>query len=276
MGANGTVGGDRPLVLRAAGRTGRLIAGAAGLAIRAVTDVPQPGHRDRTPDGWGAPPPPPEPGGPARTAPVVRLTAARLGEATLGLAAVTTRRALDVAAAAAMPVEAAATIVVRAGTAVAGRSRLAGRVDRLARIGRAEQRRNEREAALLLRRAWRQSVASAVAAADVDAVIRRVDLDAVVRRIDVDAVVRRVDLDAVIVRLDIPVLVERVLDDIDLGRIVRESSTGAAAEAVDAVRSRSAGADRAINEFVDRVVLRRPSRDGTEPAPSEPGRRAPP
>ncbi|TDC48563.1 hypothetical protein E1212_20885 [Jiangella ureilytica] len=294
MGGNGTAGTGRPLVLRAAGRAGRVVAGAAGLALRAATDVPtRLGGHHRTPDGWDAPPAPPAPGGHDETAAVVRLAAARLGEAALGLAAVTSRRALDVAAAAALPVEAAATIAVRAGTAVAGRSRLAGRIDRLARVGRVEQRRNEREAALLLRSAWQRSVARAVAATDVDAVLDRidldavvakvdldalvaqVDLDAVVARLDVDAVVGRVDLDALIARLDIPVLVEQVLDDVDLGRIVRESSTGMAAETVDAVRSRSAGADRAINGFVDRVVLRRPPRDGSVPAPSEPGR-APP
>lgn len=309
MGANATAGTGRPLVLRVAGRAGRVVAGAAGLAVRAVTDVPlrpdgvslghdgvspgpggvgrgpRPGHRERTPDGWEAPPAPPTADGHRETAAVVRLAAARLGEAALGLAAVTTRRALDVASAVALPVEAAATIAVRAGTAVAGQSRLAGRIDRLARIGRVEQRRNEREAALLLRSAWQRSVARAVAATDVDAVLdqldlnavvarvdldalmAQVDLNAVVARLDVDAVVSRVDLDALIVRLDIPVLVEQVLDDIDLGRIVRESSTGMAAETVDAVRSRSAGADRAINGFVDRVVLRRPPRDGPGPAP---------
>ncbi|TDD64283.1 hypothetical protein E1262_28715 [Jiangella aurantiaca] len=268
MGANGTAGTGRPAALRAAGRTGRVVAGAAGLAIRALTELTRtppdgPSRARRTADGLAAPPPPPAPYS-VKTTAVVRLTAARLGEAALGLATVTTRRALDVAAAAAMPVEAAATIVVRTGTSIASRNGAAGRIDRLARIGREEQRRNEREAALLLRSAWRRSIGRAVAATDVDAVLDEVDLD---------AVVRRVDLDAVVVRLDIPALVERVLDDIDLGRIVRESSAGMAAETVDAVRVRSAGADRAINGFVDRVVLRRPPRDAVPAA--EPGR-APP
>jgi hypothetical protein len=254
---------------RTVGWAGRVVAGTAGLAVRTLRDVagsgpdgvsPRPDgvslRPDRTPDGRTAPPPPP----PAETIAVARLAAVRLGEAALGLAAVTVRRTLDVASAAAMPIEAAATIIVRTGTSVAGRSatagRIAGRIDRLARIGREEQRRNEREAALLLRSAWRRSVARVVAETDVDAVVGQVDLDAVVDRIDIDAVVAR---------LDIPTLVERVLDDIDLGRIVRESSTGMAAETVGAVRSRSAGADRAINGFVDRVVLRRPPRDGAAP-----------
>lgn len=260
---------------RTAGWAGRVVAGTAGLAIRALRDVtaPRPDGVSLRPEGvslrpdgvslrpGGTPPPPPPPPAPdAEPAAIARLAVVRLSQAALGLAAVTTRRALDVAAAAAMPVEAAATAVVRASTSVAGRSatagRIAGRIDRLARIGREEQRRNEREAALLLRSAWRRSVAGAVTEADLDAVIAGIDLD---------AVVARVDLDAVIARLDIPALVEKVLDDIDLGKIVRESSAGMATETVGAVRVRTAGADRAINGFVDRVVLRRPPRDGVAP-----------
>ncbi|WP_053208145.1 hypothetical protein [Jiangella muralis] len=291
MGADGT---ERPAAVRAAGRFGRVLVGGAGLTVRGLTRLvaPSPARESRpeggpagpagaigqTADGPAVPPPPPPPERPETEATVV-AAAGRLGEAALGLAALTSRRALDVAAGVAMPVEAAASIVVRAGAVVAGRTGMARRVDRLARIGREEQRRNEREAALLFRSAWRRSVVGAVAATDVgavldevdvDGIVRRVDLDgvvgsvdlnAVVSRVDLDAVVERVDLDAVIVRLRVPELVERVLDDIDLGRIVRESSAGMAAETVDAVRVRSAGADRALNGFVDRVVLRRRPRD---------------
>ncbi|PZF79639.1 hypothetical protein C1I92_30155 [Jiangella anatolica] len=182
----------------------------------------------------------------------------RLGEAALGLTALAGRRVLDVAAGVAMPVEAAASVMMRSGGSVARRTGVARRVDRLARIGRDEQRRNERMAADLLRSAWRRSVAQALADADVEAALAGVDLDAIVARVDVDAVVERVG---------VPELVERVLDDVDLGRIVRESSAGMAAETVDAVRWRSAGADRALNGFIDRVVLRRSPRDGSRSPP---------
>lgn len=245
----------RPATVRAAGGAVRVLAGGAGLAVRGLTTLVGPvPARGRTADGHVAP-------APARPG-AARAAAVRLGEAALGLAAVTGRRTLDVAAGAALPLEAAASVAARAGGFVAGRTGLAGRVDRLARTGRTEQRRNEREAALLLRSVWRRAVARAVAETDLDAVLDEIDVDAIVRRLDVDAVVQRVDLDAVVTRLRVPELVERVLDDIDLGRIVRESSAGMAAETVEAVRVRSAGADRAVNGFVDRVVLRRPPRDG--------------
>lgn len=293
MGRDGTDGATRrPAAVRLAGRAGRVLAGGAGLAIRALTPggLGTPGTPGtRTPDGLAAPPPPPVTYD-HQTA-IVQVAAVRLGEAALGMAALTSRRVLDVAAGVAMPVEAAAAMVVRAGGAVAGRTGMARRIDGLARVGREEQRRNERAAALLLRSAWRRSVDRVVTETDLDAVVeavlaevdvngvvRRVDLDAIVSRVDVDAVVARVDLNAVVDRLGVPDLVERVLDDIDLSRIVRESSAGMAAETVDAVRVRSAGADRAINGFVDRVVLRRPPRNGAR-APAEPADgtgRAPP
>ncbi|SEE64232.1 hypothetical protein [Jiangella alba] len=288
----GTDGTERPAAVRAAGRFGRVLAGGAGLTVRGLTSLvaptPAPGPASangRTADGQPAPPRPPERHATrAETGATVIAAAGRLGEAALGLAALTSRRTLDVAAGVAMPIEAAASVLVRAGGVVAGRTGVTRRVDRLARIGREEQRRNEREAALLFRSAWRRSVVGAVAVTDVgavldevdvdgivrrvdlDGVVRRVDLNAAVSRVDIDAVVERVDLDAVIVRLRVPELVEQVLDDIDLGRIVRESSAGMAAETVDAVRVRSAGADGVLNGFVDRVVLRRPPRDGARVA----------
>lgn len=275
MGTDGAT--RRPAAVRLAGRAGRVLAGGAGLAIRTLT----PGTLGtRTPDGLAAPPPPP--GENDHQTAIVQVAAVRLGEAALGVAALTSRRVLDVAAGVAMPVEAAAAMVVRAGGAVAGRTGLARRIDGLARVGREEQRRNERAAALLLRSAWRRSVDRVVASTDldavVDAVLAEVDLDAIVSGLDVDAVVARVDLNAVVDRLGVPDLVERVLDDIDLSRIVRESSAGMAAETVDAVRVRSAGADRAINGFVDRVVLRRPPRNGARvpPGPADGTGRAPP
>ncbi len=287
MGTDGAT--RRPAAVRLAGRAGRVLAGGAGLAVRALTPGTLGTLGTRTPDGLAAPPPPSEDND-HQTA-IVQVAAVRLGEAALGVAALTSRRVLDVAAGVAMPVEAAAAIVVRAGGAVAGRTGLARRIDGLARVGREEQRRNERAAALLLRSAWRRSVDRVVAETDLDAVVdavlaevdvngvvRRVDLDAIVSRVDVDAVVARVDLNAVVDRLGVPDLVERVLDDIDLSRIVRESSAGMAAETVDAVRVRSAGADRAINGFVDRVVLRRPPRNGARvpPGPADGTGRAPP
>jgi hypothetical protein len=91
-------------------------------------------------------------------------------------------------------------------------------------------------------------------------VVRRVDLDRVARHLDLDGVVARVDLEAVVARLDLIGLAERVVDGIDLPRIIRESTGSVASEGIRGVRMQSIEADQAVARFVDRVLLRRGSR----------------
>jgi hypothetical protein len=91
---------------------------------------------------------------------------------------------------------------------------------------------------------------------DVDAVAARIDVDAIARRIDVDAVVGRVDLDAVVARIDVPGLTEQVIDEVDLGEIIRESSSTMASETVDALRVQGMRVDGLVSRIVDRILLR--------------------
>jgi hypothetical protein len=91
-------------------------------------------------------------------------------------------------------------------------------------------------------------------------VIRRVDLDRVAQGLDVDAVVARVDLNAPVARLDLIPLAEYVVDGIDLPKIIRESSGTVASEGLRQVRLTSFEADRALAQFMDRVMLRRGAR----------------
>src|SRR5215207_1679074 len=60
---------------------------------------------------------------------------------------------------------------------------------------------------------------------DLDEIVARVDVDAVAARIDLDAIVSRVDIDAIVARVDLPALTEGVSDEVDLGEIIRESSS---------------------------------------------------
>jgi hypothetical protein len=91
---------------------------------------------------------------------------------------------------------------------------------------------------------------------DVDAVAARIDVDAIARRIDVDAVVGRVDLDAIVARIDVPGLTEQVIDEVDLGEIIRESSSTMASETVDALRVQGMRVDGLVSRIVDRMLLR--------------------
>jgi hypothetical protein len=95
-----------------------------------------------------------------------------------------------------------------------------------------------------------------VARVDVDAIAQRIDLDAIVRRLDLDAAVARVDIDAILARIDLPELTEQVIDEVDLGEIIRESSSTMATETVDALRVQGMRVDSLVSRIVDRILQR--------------------
>jgi hypothetical protein len=95
---------------------------------------------------------------------------------------------------------------------------------------------------------------------DLDAVAARIDLDAIAGRIDLDAIVGRVDLDAILSRIDLGGLTEQVIDEVDLGEIIRESSSTMASETVDALRVQGMHLDGLVSRIVDRVLLRQGER----------------
>jgi hypothetical protein len=115
--------------------------------------------------------------------------------------------------------------------------------------------------------AGRLDVDAVVARVDIAAVLHRLDLNEIVREgvdldglvgsVDIDAAAARLDLDAVIGRLDLVGLVQRVLAEIDLPEIIRESTGAVASDTVRGVRMQTISADDAIGRAVDRLRLRR-------------------
>ena len=127
---------------------------------------------------------------------------------------------------------------------------------------------------------------------DVDAIVAGLDLDELVRRIDVRSVVDRLPLDdivgrstsmgssarrprsgrptdgpgrvaakldveAVINRVDLTAIARRVIEELDLIELIRDSMGSITSETVGGIRVQSANADRAISRLVDRVLRRR-------------------
>ena len=104
-----------------------------------------------------------------------------------------------------------------------------------------------------------------------DLVISRVDLRVVIEdalnqldltqvvldRVDLDAVVDAVQLDPVIDRLPITDIAEYVIEQVDLPQIIRQSTGGVAADAIDAARLASYRTDVGVAQFVDRLIFRR-------------------
>ncbi|MGH2814938.1 MAG: hypothetical protein ACRDLC_07245, partial [Actinomycetota bacterium] len=104
---------------------------------------------------------------------------------------------------------------------------------------------------------------------DLDEIVDRVDVDAIAARIDLDAIVARVDLDAIVSRIDLAGLTEQVIDEVDLGEIIRESSSTMATETVDALRVRGMRVDGLVSRIVDRILFREGQRQ-TGPLLDEP------
>jgi hypothetical protein len=95
----------------------------------------------------------------------------------------------------------------------------------------------------------------------IDAILDRVDVDAIVRRVDVDALMRRVDVDAIVQRVDVPSLVTGVLENIELGDIIADSTTNIATSARDTARVRAIRVDGGLAGVIDRILRRQRARD---------------
>jgi hypothetical protein len=150
-------------------------------------------------------------------------------------------------------------------------------LDGWAARGLAEQR-HAQEVAVRASRALIAAMAAAVvdeldldqvvARVDLNRIVERIDVDAIAGRIDLDAVLGGVDLDAVVARIDLPGLTEQVMDEVDLGEIIRESSSTIASETVDALRVQGMRVDGLVSRLVDRVLLRQGQRQ-TGPLPQQ-------
>jgi hypothetical protein len=91
---------------------------------------------------------------------------------------------------------------------------------------------------------------------DVGRLLDRIDVEAVVDRVDANALVQRVDVQALLTRVDMVGIVSEVLDEIDIGAIVRESTGSITGDAVDGARVTAMRLDTFVGRVADRVLLR--------------------
>ena len=127
----------------------------------------------------------------------------------------------------------------------------------------------------------REALAQAVTDRAVELVMSAVDLNAVLGQVDINQLLDRIDINQLLDRIDINRLLDRMdLDDLlqhidldalvqqtDLGAIIAASSSGAAGEVLDVVRSQAVGLD----EFLARWIARLRRRPYTGP-PGPPDR----
>jgi hypothetical protein len=102
---------------------------------------------------------------------------------------------------------------------------------------------------------------------DVNDIIGRIDLNRVMGEVDLNALMSKVDLDAMLERVDFGKLTDRLIEEVDLRQIMRESSSSITSEAVDAVRVQGMNADRFVDRLVDRILFRKNGRDLAGPVP---------
>jgi hypothetical protein len=215
-----------------------------------------------------------------------------LAAAALGLAVEAQRRSWDAAAAVAGRVGWPVRVLARPAVAFTQGSVAVARhhldLDGWAARGLAEQRRVQAAAVRAIRASIAVLVAAVLDEIDLDQVVARVDLDQavdrmdfdrivdridlnqIVARLDLDAIVAQVDIDAILARVDLPELTEQVIDEVDLGEIIRESSSTMASETVDTLRVQGMRVDGLVSRIVDRILQRDGQRQ-TDPPPRELG-----
>jgi hypothetical protein len=208
-----------------------------------------------------------------------RIDLRLLVAAAFGLAVEAQRRSLDAAGVVAGRLGWPLRVLTRPAVALARGSVTAARhhldLDGWAARGLAEQRRAQAVAVNAVRALIAELTAAVLDEIDLDEVVARVDLDRIVARVDLnqiaarldlDAIVASVDLDAIVSRVDIPGLTEQVIDEVDLGEIIRESSSTMASESVDALRVQGMRVDGLVSRIVDRILLRQGQRQTGPPA----------
>ncbi len=83
-------------------------------------------------------------------------------------------------------------------------------------------------------------------------------VEMVVSRLDLtNLVIRNLDVEGILAAVDVDALVQKVLADLDLPAIIRESSGSLAAEAVRGARMTGINVDEAIGQAVQRRLFRR-------------------
>jgi hypothetical protein len=134
------------------------------------------------------------------------------------------------------------------------------RLDPWYRQGVEEQRLNRELADKFWRLLVAQVAAAVIEQVDLDAIVDRIDVDRLLNRIDLDHVAARIDVNAIVARVDMQRVTSQAMDEIEIGQVIRESTSSLADESVEALRVQGMDADRWVSRVVDRLLMRRSQR----------------
>lgn len=96
---------------------------------------------------------------------------------------------------------------------------------------------------------------------DVDRFLDAIDVNSIAGRVDVDALAGKVDINAMVQRLELARIAQQVIDELDVGEIIRDSTGTMATETVEEIRVQGMNADRFVSRIVDRAFGRRGTDD---------------
>lgn len=96
----------------------------------------------------------------------------------------------------------------------------------------------------------------------VQSALDQLDLtEIVVERVDVNRIVAQASIDDVVDRVPMVQIADYIIEEIDLPRIIRESTGGIAMDAFTTTRYSAARTDEFVSKIVDTLLLRRKGRD---------------
>jgi hypothetical protein len=96
----------------------------------------------------------------------------------------------------------------------------------------------------------------------VESALDQLDLtEIVVERVDVNRIVAQANIDDVVDRVPMIQIADYIIEEIDLPRIIRESTGGIAMDAFTTTRYSAARTDEFVSKIVDTLLLRRKGRD---------------
>jgi hypothetical protein len=87
--------------------------------------------------------------------------------------------------------------------------------------------------------------------------VGRVPLDKIIAQVDLNAVLSQVDLNALLQRVDLGPIINSALSELDIGALMRESTTGVGAEMRDAGRATAMHGDEIVARVFDKLLRRR-------------------
>jgi hypothetical protein len=91
--------------------------------------------------------------------------------------------------------------------------------------------------------------------------LERIDMERILARVDVDELAARVDLAAMVERLDLAKIAEEVIEELDVGELIRDSTGSMATETAEGIRVQGMNADLFVSRLVDRAFGRRDNDD---------------